>query len=136
MPFPKDKTKKSSSVVCKCLVSPAVFSHWRRPVGSQWPNNESAEFKLFAVSGAASSALQNWGRELSAELLLNLLCGRQISGPSGKEDLDNKALQIASHTLIVFECEQEVNVVLCCRMKFRLSLSKRGLHSVPWKTSE
>ena len=45
----------------------------------------------------------------------SLLCGRQISGPSGKEDLDNKALQIASNTLIVFGCEQEVNVVLAVK---------------------
>lgn len=64
------------------------------PLGHNGRVTRAPEFEHFAMSGAASSAPQNPGRELSAELLLNWLRGRQISGPSGKEDSDNKALQM------------------------------------------
>lgn len=58
----------------------------------------------------------------------------QISDTPGKQDSDNKTLQIASSTLIAFEYELEVDAVLCCKIKFRL-LSNHVLYSVPLETS-
>lgn len=59
----------------------------------------------------------------------------QVSGPSGKQDSDNKALQTASCTLMVFKCEQEVDAALCGEMKFRV-LSKHVLYFGALETAE
>lgn len=66
---------------------------------------------------------------------LKFVLWKAVSGPSGKEDSDNMALQVASSTLIVFECKQEGDSVLHCKMKF-IKLNKHVLYSVPLETSE
>lgn len=55
----------------------------------------------------------------------------QVNGPSGMQDSDNKVLPIASCTLMVFKCAQEVNAVLCGEMKFK-GLSKHVFCFIFW----
>lgn len=68
-----------------------VFSHSDRPLAAMAEEGASGSQRL-AGSGPATPASQKGSRGLSAELLLCLLSGRLVSGPSGQEDSDNKAL--------------------------------------------
>lgn len=109
--------------VCKCYLSGRSVSHKREHglgvrAGDRSPRTQEDCHEYLHHTSPS--------KKVSAKLLHRLLWGMQESGPSGKQDSDNKALQIASCTLMVFKCEQEVNAALCGEMKFRV-LSKRAL---------